>query len=124
MRSILRQFVKRLLDTSGSGKIEEQPVIQSIAGHSQDTRQETMVQPQPQIQRLIQNIFTTPEHYGMDCEACMQEFDCLAERVVAGADLAEILPEFEEHIRRCHDCSEEFHALISILRAELDGKLS
>jgi len=59
----------------------------------------------------------------MDCEMCNQNIACLAEQVAMGAKLSDLLPAMECHLKCCQDCAEEFQALVSILRAELNGQL-
>lgn len=80
-----------------------------------DTRDE-------KLQRLIQAIFDNHEDTGVNCETCENQFDCLVELVMRGANLREILPAVEEHLRCCPDCHEEFEALLAIVRAEWNGE--
>lgn len=80
-------------------------------------------QQQEQLRKIIQSIVTAHQDEQMDCETCSQQLECLAERVAGGANLRDLLPAVEAHLECCQDCSEEFQALICILRAEQRGEL-
>ncbi|HEX2570625.1 MAG TPA: hypothetical protein VH877_13800 [Polyangia bacterium] len=60
-------------------------------------------------------LVTAPEE--LDCDACLAEFDRLAEIALAGQAVPEALRLVEEHLGRCPDCHEEFQALLAALRA-------
>jgi predicted anti-sigma-YlaC factor YlaD len=78
-----------------------------------------MAPQEERLKRLIEAIFVVHQNEDIcDCDTCAQQFDCLVELVNSGANLRDILPAVEEHLRCCPDCSEEFQALASILRAE------
>ena len=83
-----------------------------------------MAQHDERIKRLITAIFTVHQETSIDCETCAQQFDCLVELVSRGANLRELLPAVEEHLDCCADCREEFDALMAIIHAENEGKLS
>lgn len=70
------------------------------------------------LKKLIAAIFTVHREGEMDCDSCSQQFHCLGEMVARGANLAELLPAVEAHLRCCPDCTEEFQALITIIRSE------
>ena len=74
-----------------------------------------------QLQKLIKAIFDEHQDGGIDCETCSQQLNCLAELVATGAELRQLLPAVEAHLRCCEDCREEYQALLCILRAELNG---
>ena len=76
------------------------------------------------LQRLITAIFTVHQDDTMDCETCSEQFDCLVELAMRGANLREMLPAVEQHLSCCHDCDEEFQALVSIIRAESGGAIA
>jgi hypothetical protein len=77
------------------------------------------------LQRLVDSIFNVHAEGGaMDCEGCGCQIDHLAELVAAGADLRELLPAVEAHLQCCHDCREEFEALVAIVRAGRSGLLT
>lgn len=78
-----------------------------------------------QLKRLLNAIFTIHQYEEqIDCETCSQQFECLVEMVNTGANLGDLLPAVEEHLRCCPDCNEEFQALAAIIRAESSGALS
>lgn len=76
-----------------------------------------------QIQKLIKDIFDThnDDDAVMDCESCAGHLCNLAELVSAGADLCQLIPAVEAHLKCCPDCREEWNALVCIIRAEKDG---
>jgi hypothetical protein len=76
-----------------------------------------------QLHKLIQAIFDEHQDSEIDCETCSQELNCLAELVTAGAEVRQLLPAVEAHLRCCGDCREEYQALLCILRAELTGQI-
>lgn len=83
-----------------------------------------MAAEQEQLKALVEAIFSAHEADDIDCDTCSQQFDCLAELVRRGANLRELLPAVEEHLRCCPDCREEFNALMLIVRAEESGALA
>lgn len=54
----------------------------------------------------------------IDCDACADRMECLAELVVAGENLNDVLAAVQRHVECCHCCQCEFDALVSILRME------
>ena len=76
-----------------------------------------------QIRKIIDCIFTAHQDDQMDCETCNNQLECLAEQVAGGASLHALWPAVEAHLSCCKDCSEEFRALLCILRAEQSGNL-
>lgn len=76
------------------------------------------------LKRLITAIFTVHQDEApMDCDMCAQQLECLVEMVNSGANMRDLLPAVEEHLRCCPDCNEEFQALNAIIRAETSGML-
>ena len=77
------------------------------------------------LKRLLTAIFTVHQHEDqLDCETCSQQFECLVDMVNNGANLSDLLPAVEAHLRCCPDCNEEFQALTAIIRAESSGMLA
>ncbi len=84
-----------------------------------------MAPQEERLTRLISAIFLVhQDDEQIDCETCSQQFDCLVDMVNNGANLRELLPAVEEHLRCCPDCNEEYQALAAIIRAETSGALS
>jgi hypothetical protein len=83
-----------------------------------------MLAPQDErLKKLVTAIFDVHQFDdNIDCQICSEQFDCLVELVMSGANLRELLPAVEEHIRCCNDCHEEFEALVAIIRAENPGQ--
>ncbi|MBN1966162.1 MAG: hypothetical protein JW910_16050 [Anaerolineae bacterium] len=57
----------------------------------------------------------------LDCEGCDAEMPHLAEIIEAGEDPKKLLPAVVAHLEICHDCREEFEALLAVIRAEHSG---
>ena len=51
------------------------------------------------------------------CDACYDALDRFAEAHLAGLDAADALPRVAEHLAVCHECRDEFEALLDGLRA-------
>jgi hypothetical protein len=75
------------------------------------------------LRQLIEVIFQMHQDGGIDCETCSDQFACLVEKVAAGANLCDLLPEVEAHLSCCADCREEYDALLAIIRAENGGQM-
>ena len=76
---------------------------------------------QPRLIRLLAEILSLHEA-EIDCDACGNQIDCLAELVAVGHDPNKLLPAVQAHLECCVDCREEFEALLAILKAEQAGK--
>lgn len=75
-----------------------------------------------QLHKLIACIFDQhADNDPIDCETCGLQFHRLAELVASGASVHELLPEVQQHLACCSECSEEFHALLSIIVAQNKG---
>lgn len=73
--------------------------------------------------KFIENAPANEEIIAMDCNDHCEQIACFAEQVADGADLNEILPELQEHMKYWGDCREEFIALVNVLKAELEDEL-
>ncbi|MFN8531416.1 MAG: hypothetical protein U0670_22660 [Anaerolineae bacterium] len=76
-----------------------------------------------QLEKLIQTIFDTHVDGIIDCESCEGHLCHLADLVASGAELCELIPAVEAHLKCCPDCKEEWDALLAIVRAEKSGSL-
>lgn len=75
------------------------------------------------IQSLVDCLSSTQEQEA-DCAEFDAKMDCLAELLAQGRTRGEILSsDIEAHLRHSVDCTEEFNALIAILKAEQAGEL-
>lgn len=69
------------------------------------------------IRNTIKSIFAASKNEA-NCEECFEELDKFVEMVEAGEDVTKILPRVEAHLGWCLDCSEQYEALVSLLRSE------
>jgi hypothetical protein len=72
---------------------------------------------------FLENAPEDQEIINMDCNDHCEQMACLAEQVARGADLNQVLPKLQKHMRYWKDCREEFLALVAILRAEIGDSL-
>ncbi len=81
-----------------------------------DRQEETNKLEVQKLKGLVRAVMTTrPDEIG--CEECFEELDRFVEMVLAGKDAAEAMPLVQDHLDRCHECKEEFEALLAALRA-------
>ena len=68
------------------------------------------------VKKLVRNIATTrPDEIG--CDDCFEQMDRFVELRLAGKEIPEAMQLVQDHLNRCHDCHEEFEALLAALRA-------
>lgn len=73
------------------------------------------------VNNLLGFVFDAPhneEIVKMDCNDYCEQLAELAEQVANGKSLADLQPDWEEHIQHWRDCREEFDALVAVLKAE------
>jgi hypothetical protein len=76
------------------------------------------------MQNILDFLNAPEEEYIMkiDCSDCDQ-LAALAEAVASGTPVAEVLPALNAHLCYWRDCREEFEALVTVLKAESNGKI-
>ncbi|MBS1250235.1 MAG: hypothetical protein MAG431_01826 [Chloroflexi bacterium] len=68
------------------------------------------------LKKMVHAVITTrPDE--LTCDECFGEIDRFVEMELAGKNAAEAMPLVEDHLQRCHDCHEEFEALLAVLKA-------
>lgn len=68
------------------------------------------------LKTLARGVMTTrPDEIG--CEECFKQLDHFVDMVLTGTDAAAALPLVQDHLNRCHDCREEYEALLAALQA-------
>ena len=76
----------------------------------------------PALRRLVRDIADTDDE-EISCDEC---FDLVSEYVdleVAGAVGDRVLPRFQQHLRQCGVCREEYEILRDLSRLEAEGNL-
>jgi hypothetical protein len=58
---------------------------------------------------------TLPQEYS--CAEVYQLLDQAAELAAQGADISTLMPLLHHHLEMCHDCREEYEALLNVLQA-------
>ena len=67
-------------------------------------------------QMLISGVMTTQPN-ELDCNECFEQLDRFVEAKVTGDNAAKLMPMVQDHLNRCHDCCEEYEALLLALQA-------
>ena len=55
------------------------------------------------------------ETHELDCEQVFEALDRYAEAEVRHEDAAHLMPLMREHLNMCHDCCDEYEALLDVL---------
>jgi predicted RNase H-like HicB family nuclease len=63
------------------------------------------------VKYLIANVEATHEH-ELSCGGCFQEISKFAELKLLGKSPEEAMPLVQEHLDNCHECKEEYEALL------------
>lgn len=75
--------------------------------------------PKPQIpDELIESLIRSLEHTHDEectCEDVYAVVDEFAEAEVRGEDAARLMPLIKQHMELCHNCCEEYEALLDVL---------
>lgn len=58
-----------------------------------------------------------PEGAQVGCEECFELLDCYVELVLAGADVAGLMPGVGEHLDDCLGCLEGYEGLLALIAA-------
>lgn len=72
--------------------------------------------PEPVVEELIRSLEKTHEE-ECDCGELHSFLDQYAELKVRGEDAARLMPLIRDHLEMCHECCEEYEALLSVLQA-------
>ena len=66
------------------------------------------------LRQLVRGIAATrPDEIA--CDECFDRLDCFVESTLAGRNTSEAMPLIQDHLEHCHDCREEFEALLTAL---------
>lgn len=74
------------------------------------------------LTRLMRAIDVTQD-VEIDCTTCLERVATYVDRELAGADVAQEMPDLHLHLALCHDCSEEHAALRDIAALDASGGL-
>ena len=69
------------------------------------------------LKRMVRDMLTTSAD-EIGCDECFEQLDRFVDLELAGKGAAEALPLVQDHLNHCHNCREEFEALLTALRAE------
>jgi rRNA maturation endonuclease Nob1 len=69
-----------------------------------------------QAQALIAKVMGTRDQ-EMTCDACVADLAEFVEVQLTGKPLGDALQAVQEHLERCHDCTDEYHVLRQALAA-------
>ena len=68
------------------------------------------------LEGMLRGVISTRDD-EIGCDECFERLDQFTELVLAGEEIPEAMELVEDHLQRCHDCREEFEALLEALRA-------
>ena len=68
-----------------------------------------------QVQELVRAVMTARAE-EIACDECFEQLDYFVEMTLGGVTAAQDVPLVQDHLERCHDCDEEFEALLRVLR--------
>ena len=72
--------------------------------------------PDPLIEQLIRSLEVTHEE-ECDCGEFHSLIDQYAELKIRGEDAARLMPLIKDHLEICHECCEEYEALLDVLES-------
>ena len=72
--------------------------------------------PDQVIEDLIRSLEEGETEKGCSCEDVFAAVDQYAEIELRGEDAARLMPLLKKHLDGCHDCCEEYEALLDILQ--------
>jgi hypothetical protein len=78
-------------------------------------QQETQI-PDELIQSLIRSLEEEDREESCSCDEVFAVVDQYAELELRGEDAARLMPLLKKHMDGCHDCCEEYEALLDILQ--------
>jgi hypothetical protein len=71
----------------------------------------------PELLKKIARGVMTRRADEIGCDECFEQVDHFVDMALDGKDAATALPLVQDHLNRCHDCREEYEALLAALRA-------
>jgi hypothetical protein len=74
------------------------------------------------LRRLLRNVELTEEQ-EIDCTTCLEQVPVYVDRELAGAAVAQEMPELHLHLVQCGDCFEEYEVLRELVALELSSGL-
>jgi len=72
--------------------------------------------PDEVIRGLIRSLEAAEEEECLTCEDVFAVVDQYVEIEVRGEDAARLMPLLREHLNGCHDCCEEYEALLDVIQ--------
>jgi hypothetical protein len=73
--------------------------------------------PEPLVEWLIRSLENTQEE-ELSCDDVFALIDQYAEAHMRGEDAARLMPLLKQHLDICHECFEEYDALVDVLEEE------
>ncbi len=68
----------------------------------------------PKVMRLL----AATQPVELSCDEVLRLMGACADAMLRGEDYGPVVPLFENHIKICADCREEFEGLLRVLRAQ------
>jgi hypothetical protein len=67
------------------------------------------------VLKKITRAVANTKNEELACDECFDELDRFVEMKLKGKNASEALPLVQDHLERCHNCYEEFEALLDAL---------
>jgi len=80
-------------------------------------RQATLGKQAPDFEQIMLRMAQMTDDTELSCDEVLALLDQFAEASARGEDAARLMPLVQRHLERCMDCTEEYQALMRILRA-------
>jgi hemerythrin-like domain-containing protein len=74
----------------------------------------------PRDLSMLANALEKTRQREISCDEVYQLLDQVAELADQGADISTLMPLVQHHLDMCHDCREEYQALLNVLQAVTD----
>jgi hypothetical protein len=75
--------------------------------------------PDSLVEQLVKSLQVTQEE-ECACDEFHDLIDQYAETNIRGEDAARLMPLIKDHLEICHECCEEYEALLDVLQAAVD----
>jgi hypothetical protein len=95
--------------------MKTQEMLQKIRGFFMKTK--TQKVPDPIVELLMRSLQHTREE-ECDCGEFLNGVDQYAEMNINGEDAARLMPLIKDHLEICHECCEEYEALLRVLEGK------
>ena len=91
--------------------------VQDLLQRVRDLFRQKPEVPRPLVEWLIRSLENTAEE-ELSCDEVFALLDQYAESHMRGEDAARLMPMLKQHLDICHECCEEYDALLEVLEED------